>query len=86
MFLAQDVGSGYGSPDDRVDGEVVIRLDTQPEKALGFQLRNDNYLPARRAMLDLLRDAFEHNWTVVAEYDALPGKNACVIWRIGLMK
>jgi hypothetical protein len=86
MFLAQDVGSGYGAPDDRVDGEVVIRLDTQPQKAFGFQLRNDNYLPARRAMLDLLRDAFEHNWTVVIEYDMIPGKNAGVIWRIFLVK
>jgi hypothetical protein len=35
---------------------------------MGFQLRNDESRPVRQGMLDLLRDAFNHNWTVVIDY------------------
>jgi hypothetical protein len=68
QLRVHDVGSGFGPPVDRIDGEVVIALDTEPGRAFGFQLRNDANLPARRRMLALLRDAFTHDRPLLIEY------------------
>jgi hypothetical protein len=81
-----DVGTGYGPPADFIDVEVVIKIDSQPGKAFGFQLRNDNQRAARQGMLDLLRDAFNNNWTVDFDYDIGPGKNNGIIIRVRLTK
>ena len=68
FLRVHDVGSGYGPGSDHIDVEVVIKLNTMPNNAMGFQLRNDNFRPARQGMLDLLRDAFNNNWTVTIDY------------------
>jgi hypothetical protein len=64
FLRVHDVGTAFGPPTDRIDVEVVMKLSSQPDRAMGFQLRNDGNRPARQGMLDLLRDAFNHNWTV----------------------
>jgi hypothetical protein len=75
VFLrAHDLGTGYGPPDDQLDVEAVFILDALGEGAYGFQLRNDQYLPARQAMFSLLREAFTNNFTVIADYLIEPGK------------
>jgi hypothetical protein len=85
-------GAKFGPPGDQLDVEVVIRLNTKPGKAFGFQLRDDDKGPARRAMLDLLRDAFNNDWTVHIDYDIDPGndvsppKNNGEIIRVWLTK
>jgi hypothetical protein len=81
-----DVGTGYGGPSDFLDGEVVIKLDSEPDKAFGFQLRNDDNRAVRQGMLDLLRDAFNNNWTVIVDYDMEPGKSMGIIIRVALVK
>jgi hypothetical protein len=63
-----------------------LKLDTQPNRAMGFQLRNDSKRPARQGMLDLLRDAFNNNWTVSVDYNLDSGKNNGVVIRIALLK
>lgn len=63
MLRVHDVGTGYGPP-PRLDVEVVIRLNSEPSNAFGFQLRDDANRPVRQGMLDLLSDAFDNNWTV----------------------
>jgi hypothetical protein len=73
MLRVHDLGTGYGPPSDFIDVEAVIWLDSQPGKAFGFQLRNDQYLPARQGMLDILRDAFNNNWNVSIDYIVAPG-------------
>lgn len=35
---------------------------------MGFQLRDDQHRAARQGMLDLLREAFTHDWTVLIDY------------------
>ena len=42
--------------------------------------------PARAGMLDLLRDAFNHNWTVIIDYNIDPGKTNGVIIRTALTR
>jgi hypothetical protein len=78
LLRVHDVGTGYGSP--TMDIEVVIRLDTVPDRAFGFQLRDDANKFVRQGMLDLLRDAFDNNWTVTIN------ENSGIVFRVWLTK
>jgi len=87
VFLrVHELGTGYGPPEDFLDTEVVVKLDTEPGKSFGLQLRDDAKYPAREAMLGLLRDAFANNWLVRLEYEIPPGKTNGVIVRVILTK
>jgi len=66
--------------------EVVLKLDTKPNNAFGFQLRNDNNRPTRAGMLDLLRDALNHNWVVVVDYNLDAGKTNGLVIRTAMTK
>lgn len=68
LLRVHDVGGGYGPPTDRIDGEVIITLDSEPGRAFGFPLRRDASLAVRQRLLGLLRDAFNHNRTVAIDY------------------
>ena len=86
FLRVHDVGTAFGPSNDQINVEVVMKLDTQPNRAMGFQLRNDTKRPARQGMLDLLRDAFNNNWTVAVDYDLDSGKNNGVAIRVALIK
>jgi hypothetical protein len=85
-FLRVHDDGGFGPPTDRIDGEVIMKLNSDPNLAVGFQLRNDGSRPAHQGMLDLLRDAFNNNWTVVVDYFIDPGKFNGTAFRIALVK
>lgn len=68
LLRVHDVGTKYGPPDDQLDVEVVIWLDSERDKAFGFQLRNDANEGAHKGMLDLLRDAFSRGSRVRIDY------------------
>jgi hypothetical protein len=84
FLRVHDLGSGFGPPTDFIDVEAVIKLDTAPADAFGFQLRNDRFRPSRQGMLDLLRDAFFHNHAVTIDYLIVPGRHNGVILRVAL--
>jgi hypothetical protein len=84
FLRVHDVGTAFGPPTDRIDVEVVMQIGT--DRSMGFQLRNDGNRPARQGMLDLLRDAFNHNWTVVVDFNLDDGKKNGVIIRVALRK
>ena len=86
FLRAHDVGTKFGPASDQIDVEVVMKVSSEPDKAMGFQLRNDGNRAARQGMLDLLRDAFNHNWTVTIDYDIDPGKTNGVAMRVALRK
>jgi hypothetical protein len=87
VFLrAHDLGTGYGPPNDQLDVEAVFILNALGQGAYGFQLRNDDKLPARQAMFSLLRDAFVNNLTVSADYLIDPGKQNGVAIRVALQR
>jgi len=87
VFLrAHDLGTGFGPPNDAIDGEAIFILNTLTDGAMGFQLRNDNNLPARQAMFSLLRDAFVNNLPVTADFLIDTGKKNGVAIRIALVK
>ena len=86
FLRVHNVGSGFGPPSDFLDVEVVVQLNTKPGMSFGFKLRNDNNRPARQGMLDLLRDAFANNSTVVIDYNIQPPKKNGTIIRVALTK
>jgi hypothetical protein len=83
-----ELGTKHGPPTDQIDVEVVVKLDTEPTRGMGFQLRNDQNRPVRQGMLDLLRDAFEIGCQTRIEYsiDAAAGKHNGMIVRVILIK
>jgi hypothetical protein len=85
FLRGNDVGGGFGPPNDFIDVEVVTILNTSP-RAMGFQLRNDSNEPARHGMLDLLRDAFNNNSNVCIDYFLVPGRNNGIAFRVALNK
>jgi hypothetical protein len=87
VFLrAHDLGTKFGPPNDQLDVEAVFCLNAIADGAFGFQLRNDNNLPARQAMFSLLRDAFVNNLPVTADFFIDPGKKNGVAIRIALIR
>lgn len=86
FLRVHDKGTGYGPQNDFIDAEVVFRLSSSPEKAFGFQLRNDEFGPSREGMLALLRDAFINNFTVTTDYMFEQGKTTAIAIRVWLHK
>lgn len=78
LLRVHDLGTGFGPPGDQLDGEVIVFLDSQPEKAFGFQLRTGADQPVAEGMLDLLRDAFNAGRPVRLEFT----RNGCRTGRI----
>ncbi len=86
LLRVHDVGTAYGPPSDQLDVEVIVQFAGRPTEAYGFQLRNDGNQPARRGMLDLLRDGFNNGWIVWIDYDAVPGHHNSRAFRVWLTK
>jgi hypothetical protein len=86
LLRVHDVGTAYGPPGDVIDTEVIFTLSTSPGKAYGFQLRSGTNQLAHQGMLDLLRDAFTNNWTVVTDFTRDPVKNNGVAIRVWIVK
>lgn len=86
LLRVHDVGTGYGPPSDAMDVEVVVQFAGRPADAFGFQLRTDGNGPARRGMLDLLRDAFNHDWIAHLDYNIAAGHHNGVIIRAWVTK
>ena len=68
LLRVHDKGTGYGPPSDFIDAEVIVWLDSEPEKAFGFQLRDNAERRVAEGMLALLRDAFNANRVVRLEF------------------
>ncbi len=88
FLRVNDMGLGFGPPEDHIDVEVVTKLNVIPELNLGFQLRNDANQPARNGMLNLLRDGFVNNKTVSLDYcliQTTPRRKNGILFRVELL-
>lgn len=83
FLRAHDVGTKFGPPSDQLDVEVVVRLDSAPSLAFGYQLRAGSNEDASRGMLDALRFAFNEDRTVRLDYRRT-GLNSGVVLRVEL--
>jgi hypothetical protein len=79
FLRVHDAGTGFGPPNDFLDGEVVVQLDSQPGRGFGFRLRPDADEAARRGMLDVLRSAFRNNRTIRLDYIRTGLRNGTII-------
>jgi hypothetical protein len=79
LLRANDVGTGYGPPEDFIDAEIIVQLDSEPGRGFGFQLRADGEESARRGMLKLLRDSFRTHRRVHVEYEKNGPANGRVV-------
>jgi hypothetical protein len=86
LLRVHDLETGFGPPSDAIDVEVVVQFAGRPGEAFGFQLRSDDQNPARRGMLDLLRDAFNHGWVAHIDFEIGQGHHNGVIKRTWLTK
>ena len=64
-----ELGSKHGHPSDQLDVEVVVSLDSEPEREMGFQLRDDRNRPVRQGMLALLLSGYTNDLSTRLEYD-----------------
>ncbi|MFX0203240.1 MAG: CARDB domain-containing protein, partial [Candidatus Hodarchaeota archaeon] len=80
-----DLGTGYGPPKDFLDSEVIVRLDSDSQKAFGFQLRHGPFLPEHERMLSVLRDAFSKDKAVKFVY-VKTGPKTGTILRVSIEK
>lgn len=78
LLRVHDVGTRFGPPDDQLDVEVVIRLDSEPGRSFGFQLRRDADEGVSEGMLSLLREAFDLGRGVRVEFI----RTGCSVGRI----
>jgi len=86
LLRVHDLGSGFGPANDFIDVEVVVQFVGRPKDAFGFQLRNDDNLPARQGMLDLLRSSFNRGWITNIDHETPAGKHNGIIIRVWLTK
>jgi hypothetical protein len=75
LLRVHEQGTKYGPPDDQIDAEVVIQLDSMPEYAFGFTLRTGSAEASHKGMLDRLRDAFRKSRPVVIDYERTGFRN-----------
>jgi len=68
LLRVHDLGTGYGPPDDQLDAEVIVWLDSEPQKAFGFQLRDGGGRQAAEGKLAVLRDAFNRDVPVQLDF------------------
>jgi hypothetical protein len=68
FLRVHNTGTRFGPPGDQIDVEVVARLDSEADRAFGFQLRRDADEASRRGMLDVLRTGFNTARRVRIEY------------------
>jgi hypothetical protein len=82
------VGPSHGPSGDLIDAGVVVKVDDpgSPGEAYGFQLRDDERGRAHQGMLDLLRDAFNHDWTVRVGYDLESGNANGLVHTVELVE
>jgi len=69
FFRVNKLDEGYGPANDRIEGEVIVTVDSQPNRAVGIQLRQDANLPTNQAMLKLLLSAAASNWDIAIDFD-----------------
>ena len=86
FLRVNEVGDSFGPAGDAIRVEAIAQLDTEPGKSFGFELRNDKQRPAHQGMLDLLRDAFANNSTVLLDYFIPQGNNNGILIRVALTK
>jgi hypothetical protein len=68
FLRVHDVGTRWGRPQNQLDAEVILTLDTNDALTFGFQLRADSEAPTRSGMFSVLRAAFVADGVVSIDF------------------
>ncbi|RMH17562.1 MAG: hypothetical protein D6698_08220 [Gammaproteobacteria bacterium] len=80
VLRSQPQGMEYGSGKNRLDAEVIFKLDKEPGKTFGIRL-HEGTDPSIFYMTDLLREAFVNDLNVTVLHNKVEGVvNYPVIW------
>jgi hypothetical protein len=86
FLRVNEVGDSFGPAGDAIAVEAIVQLNTLPGMSFGFELRNDKQRPAHQGMLDVLRDAFVNDITVLIDYWIPEGNKNGTIIRVAAIK
>jgi len=86
FLRVNEVGDSFGPAGDAIQVEAIIQLDSLPGMSFGFELRNDKQRPAHQGMLDVLRDAFVNDISVLIDYWIPEGNKNGTIIRVAAVK
>lgn len=79
-FRVQTEGLEFGTEKDRLDAEVLVRLDSTPNQTFGVRLHGGSS-PASIAMTDILKEAYLRNLPVTIFHVQPPGRNnVTILW------
>lgn len=85
FLRAHELGTGFGPDEDKIDVEFVGQISGAPGDSFGETLRNDDQLPAHRAMFQLLRDGLVHDdLETTVEYDIAEDRDNGMLVRVEL--
>ena len=79
LLRVHDVGTGFGPPYDFLDAEVIVCLESEPEKAFGLRLRDDPNRAEGEGTLRILRDCFNANRLVRLEFVRTGCRTATIV-------
>jgi len=75
LLHINDINYTYGPKDDNLDADVIVTLDSVPDMAFGFKLRQNDHKWVAQGMLQLLMEAYRNNWVVNISYHEYWYKN-----------
>ncbi len=85
LLRVHDLGTGFGPPTEFMDSEVIVRLQSDMNRTLGFQLRPGPFLSERKKMFSILRDAYCEEKVVTIDY-VQTGNKTGIILRVWIKK
>lgn len=79
LFRIQEPGMNIGTGTDKLDADVLVTIDSQPDKVFGIKLEKDS--AANREMVETLRQAYMNDVPITLQHRLSPGKkNVSISW------
>ncbi len=73
LYRVQVQGLEFGRDEEKIDAEVLFKLDSQPDFIYTLRLHNDSP-PVNQVLADTLREAYLNNSPVTVYHQIAPGK------------
>jgi len=89
FLLVVEPGVGYGGGETNwIDADVIFKLDSRPDKAFGFRVREDDFGLAHQGMLSVLEQAMVHGLRVTTSYteELVPLNQNSFVVRVAVSK
>ncbi|MEJ2566100.1 MAG: hypothetical protein P8Z00_07300 [Anaerolineales bacterium] len=79
LFRVQTAGLGLGAPNDHINADVFVTLDSAPDMVFGISTKSSD--TAASEMIDTLREAYLHGMPVTIQSPVMPNrKHVTITW------